>query len=620
MCNPIASKIIERNKIMEISVQQHQQDVGRRIDDETEADAGNSRISSPITNNTTEAAPPSASAGFSSATVADTDSAATRNSSTVAIEDNSEESTNDHSDKNKEGLDSIREYDVLMGRGSGPNRHSGNIHFRAIVGEVFDDFLSKHGSNRPMIGDDGTDTVMFRIDPSTKNRLAQAVLDKIALEKDGRFLQKLNKREIADAFKKGNESKLIKARAVTFMDVAMTTVAMTESDTEQVDGDEKVATPVDSSHEKVGTNAVVYYKIIPEKQILAKIKQTFRFLRDQNEASSAEKQRQRVRRVAAAVASCGLPRGQLSLSANSLCGVGGMQIPGGLSNTSTMAVTYALMERMGANVGMNYSLNTLNVNPSPLPDQLNFTKNINANGSSHVNRSSNGNLWAATRSLNNIVVPPAMSMTMNAIKTMNHANTPGGAMGYCTVASRLLCDLPQPKRILSTSDATASPSFLQGSSLAAVISQLDSSSNKIHSSPDNSAKRFLEELTLSRLANLQKQREDTINAYLAIERTSGATQGSAAIGNTASQIDGVCVSSSAIPSQQLRRFLNFNAAAPNPLPMAPVGNTTAFRSLANTTSEPLSLLFQLNNNKMGRNSNNTNRSLGNHPLRAFNSF
>jgi hypothetical protein len=188
------------------------------------------------------------------------------------------------------------------------------------------------------------------------------------------------------------------------------------------------------------------------------------------------------------------------------------------------------------------------------------------------------------------------------------------------VASRQIWDLPQPKRILSTSDATASPSFLQGSSLAAVISQLDSSSNKIHSSPDNSAKRFLEELTLSRLANLQKQREDTINAYLAIERTSGATQGSAAIGNTASQIDGVCVSSSAIPSQQLRRFLNFNAAAPNPLPMAPVGNTTAFRSLANTTSEPLSLLFQLNNNKMGRNSNNTNRSLGNHPLRAFNSF
>jgi hypothetical protein len=632
MCNPIASKIIERNKIMEITVQQHQQNIGGRIDDETEDDAGENRNSSPNTNNTTEAAPPSV--GFSSATttaaaaaVAVTGSADAGHPSNDTMEDNIEESTNDNVDKNKnkDGIDSIREYDVLMGRGSGPNRHSGNIHFRAIVGEVFDDFLSKHGSSRPMIGDNGSDAVMLRIDPSTKNRLAQAVLDKISLEKEGRFLQKLNKREIADAIKNGTAGKLIKARAVTFMDVAMTSVAMatvatTENDTEQVGGVEIAATPVDSSHEKVAANAVVYYKIIPEKQILAKIKQTFRFLRDQNEASNAEKQRQRVRRVAAAAASCGLPRDQLSLSANSLGGIGGMQIPGGLSNSSTMAVTYALMERMGANAGMNYPLNTLNVNPSPLPDQLNFTNNANANGSSNVNTSSNGNLWAATRGLNNIVVPPATSMTMNAIKSMNHANNPGGAMGYSTVASRLLCDLPQPKRILSNSDAKASPSLLQGSSLAAAVSQLDSNSNKIPSPLDNSAERFLEELTLSRLANLQKQREATINAYLAMERTSGGAQGSAAIGNTASHIDGVGVSPATIPSQQLQRLLNLNAAAPNPLHMAPVGNTNALGSLGSTTLEPLSLLLQLNNNQMGRNSNNINRSSGNHPLRAFNSF
>jgi len=592
---------------MEIPVQQHEQN----------DDAGDNRNFSPNTNNTTEAAPPSTSFSSANATaiVAVTDSAPAGYSSTDTMEDQMDESTNDNVDKNEEGIDSIREYDVLMGRGSGPNRHTGNIHFRDIVGDVFDDFLSKHGSSRSMIGDNGSDIVLLRIDPSTKNRLAQAVLDKITLEKNGRFLQKLNKREIADAIKKGTEGKLIKARAVTFMDVAMTSVAMatvatTESDMEQVGGDEIAATPVDSSHEKVGADAVVYYKIIPEKQILAKIKQTFRFLRDQNEASNAEKQRQRIRRVTAAAASCGLPRDQLSLSANSLGGIGGMQIPGGLSNTSTMAVTYALMERMGANAGMNYPLNALNVNvnPSPLPDRLNFTNNANANRSSNVNTSSNGNLWAATRGLNNIMGPPATSMTMNAIKSMNHANNPAGAMGYSTVASRLLCDLPQPKRILSNSDATASPSLLQSSPLSII--------NKIPSSLDNSAKRFLEELTLSRLANLQQQREDTINAYLAMDRTSGGAQGSAAIGNTASQIDGLGVSPSTIPSQQLQRLLNLNAAAPNPLHMAPAGNTNALGSLGSTTSEPLSLLLQLNNNKMGRNS----ISSGNHPLRAFNSF
>lgn len=181
-------------------------------------------------------------------------------------------------------------------------------------------------------------------------------------------------------------------------------------------------------------------------------------------------------------------------------------------------------------------------------------------------------------------------------------------MDYSTMASRLLCDLPQPKRILSTSDATGAPSLLQGSSMSSAVNQLDNNnnSNKMSSSIDSSTKRLLEELTLSRLVNLQKQREDTIIAYLAMER-SGGSQGSR-IGNNGSQNDGVSISSAVAPSQQLQRLLNMNSSSSNPLPMANSGSAN-------------SLLLQLNNNSSGRNGNNMNRSPGNHhPLRAFNTF
>jgi hypothetical protein len=612
MCNPIANKIIEREKIMELTSQQQQQqqqqqhqEAGQRI--ANEPDAGQSNNATADRSEQATQNPPSTDA---------TDSVAIENSSTVAMkEDGDEEGDSKNKKKNKKPMDSIREYDVLMGRGSGPNRHSGNIHFRAIVGEVFDEFLSKHGSNRTMIVDSGTD--MLRIDPSTKNRLAQAVLDKITLEKKGRFLQKLNKKELVDAIEKGEAGDLIKARAVSIMDAAMATT--TVADVENDSSDEKTAAPTDSSHEKVSANAVVYYRIIPEKQILAKIKQTFRFLRDQHEASNAEKHRHRVRQIAAAV---GLPRDQQPLSAaNPLGGVGSMQIPGGLANASTVAAAYALMGRMGANAGVNHPLNGLNVHPNPIPDQLGSFNNANVNGRNTANTSNNANLWAAARNLNNLMAPPSTSMTMNALKAMNPTNPPGGAID---LASRLLIDLPQPKRILSTADATSAPSLLQATSLAAAANRLDASNNnnnnsKIASNLDNSTKRLLEELTLNRLANLQKQREDTINAYLAMERPSGGTQGSTGIANAVPQ-------PSAANAQQLQRLFNLNAAAAAPTPTLPVaapGNeaaAAALRGLTGSTSEPISLLLQLNSSQNNRNNNNVNRTPGNFPLRAYNSF
>ena len=564
--------------------------IGDNIDDNRD-----SSINGTIVSRTEDISP--SSRNFSPATVSDNNSNKMEDKNSLQMTTTSD---------NEQPMDSIREYDVLMGRGSGPNRHSGNIHFRAIVGEVFDEFLSKHGSSRTMICDNGTD--MLRIDPSTKNRLAQAVLDKITLEKKGRFLQKLNKRELLDAVEKGEDSTLIKARAVTIIDSIMSSASTTGMN---ADG------KGDSSNPKIGGGAVVYYKVIPEKQILAKIKQTFRFLRDQNEQSNAEKHRQRARQFAAVAAGRGAaPREQKSLSVASLGSIGNLPIRGGLVN----AATYALMERIGA--GINNPLNALNVNPTPLPDQLNFANNANANVNSSVNTNNNGSLWTGTRSLNNIMASPTKPMTISAIKNINTTNPPAGAMDLSAVASRLLCDLPQQKRILPTSEAPTASSLLQSSALAAAASRLENSSkgNNMASAIDNPAKRLLEELTLSRLANLQKQRDDTINAYLAMERSSSGNRGSPVIGNAVSQVDGVGVAPSSAPSQQLHRLFNLNTSNPSPLPLTTSGNAAALGGLKNSTSEPLSLLLQLSYKNRNLNSSNLNIPPASHPIRAFSSF
>lgn len=561
---------MERSKVKEVTSQQNQIHQGQRMEQRgAEGDNLNSisnNVEAPSTDLSSMAVatiPTASDASAAGSTVGPGDKSAKKNSTEQVV-------------------DKIREYDVLMGRGSGPNRHSGNIHFRAIVGEVFDDFLSKHGSDRTMIGDSGSD--MLRIDPSTKNRLAQAVLDKITIEKKGRFLQKLNKKELSEAIKKGDDKHLIKARAFSLMDAAMANTVTPESVAEKEEGDDKDESQALEKCGGFNPNAVVYYRIIPEKQILAKIKQTFRFLRDQNEASNAEKHRQRARRVAAASMG-GVPRDQFSAAA--LGGVGGMQLPGGLAGglASSNSMAYALMQRMG--------VDGLNINPNPLPDQLNY---------------------ANSRGLNNIIAP-APSITMSAIKNLNQSNPPVGAMD---LASRLLIDLPQPKRIISTSEQAPPPSLLQGSALAAAVSQLDGSNNagKVVPPMDNSTKRLLEELTLSRLANLQKQREDTISAFLAMERSSsGGAPSSAGIGNAASQMNGATLSPSALPAQQLQRLLSLNSASPAPLAMAPASNLQS-----SSASEPLSLLLQLNNGSNGAmNGNTMGRAPGNHSLRAFNS-
>ncbi|KAG7369558.1 hypothetical protein IV203_027304 [Nitzschia inconspicua] len=145
----------------------------------------------------------------------------------------------------------FRPKDVLLGRGSGPNRWTGNIHFRELVLKTFLDYVdSSFSEDRPP-----RDRIpsFSSLDPFIKNRLARIVLQAIERE-NGRFLQKISQAE----FERGPEA----AAAIVHQE------------------EEK---------EKGGEVVTYFYTVASEKKALEKVKQTFRFLNDQKQARRMSK-------------------------------------------------------------------------------------------------------------------------------------------------------------------------------------------------------------------------------------------------------------------------------------------------------------------------------------------
>ncbi|KAG7345753.1 hypothetical protein IV203_033284 [Nitzschia inconspicua] len=151
----------------------------------------------------------------------------------------------------KAALTPFRPKDVLLGRGSGPNRWTGNIHFRELVLKTFQDYVdssfSEERSPRDRIPS------FSSLDPFLKNRLARIVLQAIERE-SGRFLQRMSKEE----FERGPEP----AAAIVHQE------------------EEK---------EKGGEVVTYFYTVASEKKAMEKIKQTFRFLNDQKQARRLSK-------------------------------------------------------------------------------------------------------------------------------------------------------------------------------------------------------------------------------------------------------------------------------------------------------------------------------------------
>jgi len=604
----MAGKMSERSKITERSPQQQQRQPENGINES----GGAQRINSNSNSNGGQGGsptPPSSSSRVQS-------SESTRSSDPMPQRpDGIKENRNSNrttKDKNEETVGHLREYDVLMGRGSGPNRHVGNIHFRAIVREVFDDFLDNHAGDGSGLNNR---TEMLRIDPSTKNRLAQAVLDKITLEKKGRFLQKLTKKEILEATKKGTSSDLIRARANSMDAAAMAAEAAAAATGSSADsGYDDDSNSLDSV-----VNAVVYYKIIPEKQILAKIKQTFRFLRDQNEASyAAEKHRQRVKRMA-----CRGNSRESSLPNSSSNALGNLNTSV-LSGNSSLAA-YALLSQ-------NPHLGAV-MNSNQLAQQLNFGSS-GGSGPNSLNNSVNGlqngnHVWTGR---NRMGAAAASSLTsLNSLK-----NCTLNASGNMDLASRILCDLPQTNRIMAGSNSVRGSSSIFSGSPSQHLSVAMANSaqglnngtggllNKANSAPDQmSTKRVLEELTLSRLVHLQKQREETINAYLSLEREAAAPSSTgmgginASAGNRISPFDRLLDNMNGNGSNTPATV---NASVPQSVSSLNMGAIGGINSNSNSVggkaSDSLTLLLQLQNNGFPTNLNINHQ----HSLRAFGSL
>jgi hypothetical protein len=143
---------------------------------------------------------------------------------------------------------SLRANDVLFGRGSGPNQYEGNRRFRSVVWETFQDYLQGEQARHFRQGKMLDSSFPTSLSAGTKSRLCRIVREKIT-RMHGRFLQKVTSAE---------------AMPHAYYNL----ICVTQSgECENEDGK--------------GPCRDTYYKIVDERQVLDKIKQTLRFLLDQ---------------------------------------------------------------------------------------------------------------------------------------------------------------------------------------------------------------------------------------------------------------------------------------------------------------------------------------------------
>jgi hypothetical protein len=144
----------------------------------------------------------------------------------------------------------LRANDVLLGRGSGPSQYEGNRRFRDVVWNAIQDYLQGEQARHFHRGEKLEKSFPTSLSTTTKSRLCSIVREKIA-RIHGRFLRKVTSASVG---------------ATTDFDPSMICVTHNEY-----------------SKNKDGKKILVktYYKIVDEKQVLNKIKQTLRFLLDQ---------------------------------------------------------------------------------------------------------------------------------------------------------------------------------------------------------------------------------------------------------------------------------------------------------------------------------------------------
>jgi hypothetical protein len=132
-----------------------------------------------------------------------------------------------------------RPNDVLFGRGSGASQHEGNRRFRGIVWETFQAHLQGEQARHCCRGEKLDGSFPNSLCTTTKSRICHVVIEKIS-KMNGRFLQKVT---------------------------SASTAATTDNE--------------ESNNEVGKESSLTTYRIVDERQVLNKIKQTLRFLLDQ---------------------------------------------------------------------------------------------------------------------------------------------------------------------------------------------------------------------------------------------------------------------------------------------------------------------------------------------------
>lgn len=186
----------------------------------------------------------------------------------------------------------FRPNDVLMGRGSGPNRWKGNILFRDLVLKTFQDYVVSSASDQETKKKKTSKQQQQQkqpqqqllplplksfssLDPFVKNQLAKSVLHAIE-EKRGRFLQKMTKEEFEGEYcNKSNSTKIDGSGVPTIL----------HQEEEEGKG---VGETGEEGRVTTTTTTYVYIEAT-EKKAMEKIKQTFRFLNDQKQARRQSK-------------------------------------------------------------------------------------------------------------------------------------------------------------------------------------------------------------------------------------------------------------------------------------------------------------------------------------------
>jgi hypothetical protein len=149
-------------------------------------------------------------------------------------------------------LTELGDLDVLLGRGSGPCRHSGNIRFRAIVLEVYHDYMEEQKAKAMSFS--GSVEAQTSLDRGSRSRLSKKIREK-TVQAGCRFLQKV----------------AVPPRSGTAY------------------GDESITSELIAVRDKNNEGRVSYYQPVKEKFIREKIKQALRFVVDQEVGNIGEK-------------------------------------------------------------------------------------------------------------------------------------------------------------------------------------------------------------------------------------------------------------------------------------------------------------------------------------------